>query len=204
MLRTLGAVSSVCALVLALTACMPTWAEDKGHAEKLAIGDAVPDFTLKDLEGKEHKLSDYKGKIVVLDFVSHGCPWSRAHDKSMPALAEKYKANDVVVLGVEADKENSVEDISSYAKENGVTYTILKDEGNKFADAVNAKQTPEIFIVDKEGNLAYHGAYDDRKSPDAEGATNYVAAALDALLAEKPIEMAQTKAWGCGIKRVSS
>lgn len=200
MLRTMSFAAGALALAVIVVASAPAWAEEK--AKPLAIGDAVPDFTLKDLDGKEHKLSDYKGKIVVLDFVSHGCPWSRAHDKSMPALADKYKDQDVVVLGIEADKEHSVEDIKSYAKENGVTYTILKDEGNKYADALNAKQTPEIFIVDKEGKLAYHGAYDDRKSPDAEGKTNYVAEAVDALLAEQPIQMAKTKAWGCGIKRV--
>lgn len=196
----IGVAVGVAAIALALVG-YAAFAED---GKKLAIGDPVPGFTLKDLDGNEHKLSDYKGKIVVLDFVSHGCPWSLAHDKSMPALADRYKDKDVVVLGIDSDKTHTPEDVKKYASENGVSYTILKDEGNTFADAVNAKQTPEIFIVDAEGNLAYHGAYDNRKSPEQDGDVNYVADALDAMIADEPIELAQTKAWGCGIKRVSS
>ncbi len=197
----LGGLAAV-ALVFAAVVSVAVAQDDAVKKKSIALGEAVPDFTLKALDGKEHKLSDFKGKTVVLDFISHGCPWSKAHDKTMPALAEKYKGNDVVVLGIDSDASHSVDDIAAYAKENNITYTILKDEGNKYADALNAKQTPEIFIVDKEGKLVYHGAYDNRKSPDQDGDTNYVESALDNLLAGEAVKTAQTKAWGCGIKRV--
>ena len=201
MFRKIGTGVGVFAIAVAAIG-IAAWAQDASKTKRLAIGDKVPEFMLNDLDGNEHKLSDYKDKIVVLDFVSMGCPWSRGHDASMPALADAYKGKGVVVLGIDADKDNSVDAIRGYAKKSGVTYMILKDEGNKYADAVNAKQTPEIFIVDKEGALVYHGAYDNRKSPDQKGDTNYVAEAIDALLANQPVKTAQTKAWGCGIKRM--
>jgi peroxiredoxin len=179
-------------------------AEEESAKKGVAIGETVPDFTLKSIEGKEYKLSDLKGKVVVLDFVSQHCPWSIAHDKSMPALARQYGEKGVVFFGIDSDANTSPEDIRGYVKENGITYTILKDEQNKYADAVRATKTPEIYIIDAEQKLVYHGAYDNRKSPQETGEINYVAQALDAILADKPVETAKTAAWGCTIKRVGA
>lgn len=190
----LALVASLCGLAYA--------AEQQADAKKaVAIGDDLPDFTMKDLQGKEHTLSQFKGKPVVLVFVSFGCPWSRGADPVLSKLAEEYK-DKAHVIGIDSDRGNTPEKIAAYAKENGVTYPILKDEGNVYADQLNAKQTPEVFIVDKDGKLIYHGAVDDRKSDTETGATNYIKAALDETLAGKPVTIAHKKQWGCGIKRV--
>lgn len=170
--------------------------------DALKVGSEMPDFTMKDLDGKEHKLSDLKGKIVVLDFVSKNCPWSKGHDSDMNALAKKYSEKGVVFLGINPNHNESVDAIAKYAEQASVPYPILKDEENAYANKVGATRTPEIYLVGKDGTLKYHGAFDNRKSPEQTGDTNYVAKALDSLLEGKPIETAQKNAWGCGIQRI--
>lgn len=169
--------------------------------ETLKPGATVPDFKLKDSTGKEHTLGELKGKVVVLEFSSPSCPWSRATDPHIAELATSYAGKDVVFLGVDSNNGVTPEDLKKHAEENKIPFPILKDEGNDFADAVGAKQTPEMFVVDKDGKLAYHGAYDNRKTPEAKGDTNFVSAAVDALLAGKEVEKKEEKTWGCGIKR---
>lgn len=171
--------------------------------EKIAIGAEMPDFELKGTDGKSHKLSDFKGKIVALQFASQDCPWSKGADPDISALAKAYADKDVVVLGIEATSGRTMEAVAEYNKDRDLAFVTLLDEGNVYADAVNAKQTPEFFVVDNEGKLAYHGAFDDRTQPTNAGDVNYVAKAVDSLLAGTAVEEPEVKAWGCGIKRGS-
>lgn len=171
--------------------------------EGVEIGAAMPDFTLTDYTGKDHTLSDYKGKIVVLEMSSHNCPWSRGTDSQISELANKYSDKDVVFIGIDSDVTNSMEDVEAHAKEAGVPFPVVKDPENKYADRVMASRTPEIYIVDKEGKLAYHGAFDNRQVPATAGDTNYVAKALDELLAGEKVSDPKVSAWGCTIKRVA-
>src|SRR5690606_13186325 len=157
---------------------------------------------LKDLDGNEHSLSEHEGKPVVLIFVSQHCPWIQGAQPQMNEVAKEYEAKGVVFYGIDSDAVNKVEDIRNYAKEKNVTYTILKDVGNKYADALNAQNTPEVFIVDKEGKLAYHGAFDNRRREAEVGSENYVRMALDEILADKPVSVPEKRQWGCGIRRV--
>lgn len=166
-----------------------------------AIGSAVPDFTLKDYDGQEHSLASSKGKVVVLDFCSLECPYSKGVDQSLPQLASTYAEKGVVFFGIDSHKSTTPEQIKQYATDKKIPYPILKDEGNKYADAVGATRTPEFYIIDKSGKLVYHGAYDDRKVPEKAGDTNYVREALDAVLAGQPVQTAAVAAWGCTIKR---
>jgi len=166
------------------------------------IGAKMPDFKLKDYSGKEHSLEAYKGKIVVLDFCSQECPVSRGADPHFAELVREYQAKGVVFLGVDSHRETTPEQIKKYAEENKIPQPILKDEGNKYADAVGAKVTPEIYILDKEGKLAYHGPLDDRAEPTERGTKNYTKDAIDALLSGKAVAVPKAKAWGCSIKRV--
>lgn len=172
----------------------------QSHA--INIGDPMPDFTLKDYDGKEHSLSQYKGKIVVIEFCSQECPYSRGADPDLAQLHAKYSGKGVVFLGIDSHFKTTPEEIKQYALKVKKPYPILKDVENKYADKVDAKVTPEIFIVDKDGKLAYHGAFDDRKGPDAQPTEKYTENAIEALLAGKPVEKKETKAWGCTIKRV--
>ena len=171
------------------------------QAQTLRIGDNLPDFQLQDPMGENHSLSDYAGKIVVLNFCSQECPWSRGADAKINEVARAYAAKEVVFLGVDSHHSTPPEAIKAHAEKAGVPYPILKDTGNAYADKVHAQRTPEIFIVDRQGKLAYHGAFDNRTRPDQEGDINYVADALDALLAGQKIAKPEAAAWGCTIKR---
>lgn len=170
-------------------------------AKKAAIGAAMPDFSLTDVQGKAHKLSDYKGKVAVLNFMSKDCPWSKGAEPSVDALSKAYAGKDVVFLGVSANAGSTAAQMKEYAGRVGIPHAVLMDANNAYADTVGASKTPEIYVVGKDGKLAYHGAYDDRKEPDKQGATNYTKLAIDAALAGKPVEKAEVSAWGCGIQR---
>lgn len=172
------------------------------YAEEVKVGSTMPDFKLKDYNGNEYTLSQYKGKIVVIEFCSQECPFSRGADPDLIKLHEKYKDKGVVFIGIDSHFRTTPEEIKKYATDIKKTYPILKDVENKYADLVGAKVTPEIFVIDKEGKVAYHGAFDNRSGPTGTPTERYTENAIEALLSGKPIEKAETKAWGCTIKRV--
>lgn len=176
-------------------------ADSQAALKALEIGAAVPDFKLNDVAGVEHTLTQYRGKTVALVFTSQECPYSRGADPHLAELAKKYADKGVVVLSIDSHKDTTPEQIKKYKDEKQLPFAILKDVGNKYADALGAKQTPEVFIVDKEGKLAYHGAFDNRRGTDEPGDTPFMANAIDALLAGKAPDPADTKQWGCTIKR---
>ncbi|NUM55209.1 MAG: redoxin domain-containing protein [Candidatus Hydrogenedentes bacterium] len=170
------------------------------------IGTAVSDFKLTDYEGKEHSLSAHKGKIVVMSFTSQQCPVSHECEPRYAELAEKYGDKGVVFLSIDSHASTTTAEIAKYATSDNRTgkklpYPILKDVDNKYADVMGAKRTPEIYIADKDGKLAYHGSIDNQKKPTDADYKNYVAAALDELLAGKPVSEPKHSAYGCGIKR---
>jgi peroxiredoxin len=166
-------------------------------------GDKMPEFTMKDHAGKEHSLEDFEGKVVVMAFTSHKCPWSNAADNDMNELAKQYKDQDVVFVNVDSHNDTPLSEIAEYAEKDKIQMPILKDERNTYADKVGATRTPEMFIIDGEGVVQYHGAYDDRDVPGEKGETNYVQAALDSVLAGETPEQQEVRAWGCTIKRVA-
>lgn len=167
------------------------------------IGEKLPDFTMTDYNGKEHTLSKYEGKIVVIDMASHNCPVSRGADPEIQKMVDKYKEQGVVFIGIDSDKANNLADIKKYMDDNGFNWPVVKDENNVYADKVKAKVTPEMFILDKEGKLVYHGAFAPQGSTDFAGREIYVAGVLEKLIAGEAIETAERPAWGCSIKRVS-
>ena len=163
------------------------------------------DFTLKDTNGKEIKLSSYQNQNVVLIFVSTKCPYSNAFNSVMAKLANDYSSKGFVFLGINSNQAESVDQIANHAKENGLSFAILKDPENKVADLYGAQVTPEAFVIDKSGTVRYHGALGSSGRPTtdpAEATSNEIRAALDELLAGKEIAKAKTKAFGCTIKRV--
>ncbi|MCC6144709.1 MAG: redoxin domain-containing protein, partial [Candidatus Hydrogenedentes bacterium] len=163
------------------------WYSMLGGLDKAAaaveVGKEMPDFALKDPEGTEHKLSDYRGKVVVLAFSSQHCPYSRGADPAINDLAKKFADQGVVLLSIDSHADTTPEEIHEYRKEAKLSFPILKDVDNAYADAVGAKRTPEMFVIDKEGNLAYHGAFDNRRGPDSEADEHYTADAVNAVVA---------------------
>jgi peroxiredoxin len=174
-----------------------------GVEAAVEIGEKVPNFTLKDAAGNEHSLEQYtkEGKIVVLEFCTQECPFSKGADKDLIALHKEYKDKGVIFLGIDSNKNLTPADIKKYQEESGKSYPILVDVDNKYADVIGAKVTPEMLVVDKEGNLKYHGAFDSRMSPDGDADQKYTKDAIDAVLEGKEVATETSKAWGCGIKR---
>jgi peroxiredoxin len=171
----------------------------------LDAGDKAADFSLTDTEGKAVNLADYNGKTVVLIFTSTKCPYSNAFNQVMSSLAADYGTKDVVVIGVNSNKNETVQDVALHSKQN-LKFPVLKDADDKVADAYGAQVTPEAFVIDKTGTIRYHGALGNSSTPttDASKATsNEIREAIDAVIAGKEVAKAKTKAFGCSIKRAA-
>lgn len=175
------------------------------------VGKPAPDFTAKDSNGKEHKLSDYKGKFVVLEWLNHGCPFVVKHYSSgnMQNLQKEYTDKGVVWLSIVssapgAQGHMSPEETNKKKEEvNSSATAIIIDEEGTVGRLYDAKTTPEMFIINPDGVLIYAGAIDDKKSTDpADIATskNYVKAALDEAMAGKEVSTPKTKSYGCSVK----
>ena len=166
------------------------------------IGKSIPDFTLPDYNGSNHSLSQYRdGKGTVLIFVSTQCPVSNAYNERMVKLAAEYQPKGFQFLGINSNKAEEPTELASHAKKNSWNFPVLKDKGNAIADKLGASVTPEVFLLDGEGVLRYHGRIDDSQDPAAIK-TRDLKDALDAILAGKEIAKTESKAFGCTIKRV--
>jgi len=177
------------------------------EGEKKAAEGTAPEFTLKDTNGKEHSLKEYRGKIVVLEWTNHGCPYVKKHYDSdnMQKLQRKYAEKGVVWLSICSSAEGKQGHMAP-AEWNEKTKAlkaapaaVLLDADGKVGRLYDAKVTPHMFVVGKDGVIAYRGAIDDKATPkpaDVEGAKNYVADACDALLADKMPEVRDTKPYG--------
>jgi len=172
-------------------------------AAQAAIGKPAPDFALKDQNGNEVKLSELRGKIVVLEWFNAGCPVTQRHHVNKPTMKEtyqKYKDQGVVWLAICSQDGSSIQANAKAAQKLGVVTPILDDSAGKVGRAYGATRTPHMFIIDRNGVLAYAGAIDNDEVGGKADATNYVAKAIDELLAGTTVTTAQTKAYGCGIK----
>lgn len=175
------------------------------------IGQPAPDFEAADIDGNTFKLSDHKGKIVVLEWSNHECPFVVKHygsgnmQKTQKETVEKGVEWVTIVSSAEGRQGNvSNEKAKEILEETGATVSAkILDASGEIGKLYDAKTTPHMFVIDTEGNLAYEGAIDNNASPNPatiEGAENYVTAAVDALLAGEEITTAQTKPYGCSVK----
>ena len=167
----------------------------------VALGAVAPDFTLPDADGKQHALASLKGKSgTVLIFVATRCPVSNAYNTRMQKLSEDFRARGVNVVGINSNASEPAAEVKSHAAEKGLTFTMLKDAGNVVADRFDAQVTPEAYLLDASGKLVYHGRIDNSRNGDAITASE-LRDAVEAILAGKPIEKSEVKAFGCSIKR---
>lgn len=171
-------------------------------AEAPAIGAAAPDFQLTTLDGKTFSLSSAAKdhKAVVLMFISTQCPYSNAYNEQMKALASAFSSKGVLFAGINSNKTEDAATAAAHAKEHGHTFPIMKDPDNKVADLYDARRTPEVYVIDSQGKLRYHGRItEDHENP---ASSPDLKNALDSFLSGKPIARTETKAFGCTIKRV--
>jgi len=177
----------------------------------LESGSLAPEFKAISSKKKEVKLSDYKGKVVVLEWLNYGCPFVKKHyeGKNMQKLQKDYTKKGVIWLSVISSapgKQGSSTPKSAEKdrKAHGSKATaVLLDTTGELGKLYGAQTTPHMFVIDATGKVAYQGAIDDKPSTDSatlKGAHNYVREALDAILAGKNVATAQTKSYGCGVK----
>lgn len=181
--------------------------KDEKKTEGVAVGSVAPGFELTDTDGKATKLSDFAGKVVVLQWFNPGCPFVKKHYEganTFNELNKKYSDKGVVFLAINsgaAGKEGAGKETNATAKKDWkIEYPVLLDEAGTVGKTYGAQRTPEMFVIDKEGKVVYHGAIDDNKDMKGTGKTNYVAKALDEVLAGKPVTTAETKPYGCTVK----
>lgn len=166
-----------------------------------AIGATIEDFTLPDVDNKDHSLKSLAGKNgTVLIFIAVQCPVSNAYNERMEKLAQDYRARGINVIGINSNVKEDAAAVKAHAAEHNLTFTILKDPGNKIADKLGASVTPEAYFLDANNKLLYHGRLDNARNPD-QIETSDLRNALDAALAGKAIEKTEAKAFGCTIKR---
>lgn len=187
-------------------------AEAKEDAPKVAtIDKKAPDFTLKNAKGDEVKLSSFADKYVVLEWINFDCPYVRKHydGGAMNATRKKYAEKGVVWLQICSSADGKQGHFTGdtllkrIEKEGCDAATYLIDEDGAVGQSYKARTTPHMFVIDKAGVLRYQGAIDSVKSAkkeDIEGATNYVATALDELMADKAVTTKETSPYGCSVK----
>lgn len=193
---------ALAALVPALAFCMAAPAQ-KPEAPK--IGATAPDFTLPPAAGGEAvALKDLlgKSKAVVVVFDATKCPYAIGYKERVAKMGKDYAARGVTFVTINSNKTEPAAEVAADARKHGFAFPVLKDEGNMVADLYGAQKTPEIYVLDPKGTLLYRGRIDETheepenvKSPD-------LINALEAILAGKPVPAAETKAFGCTIKRV--
>lgn len=177
----------------------------------LEVNTPAPDFTLTDTTGKQHSLSDFKEKYVVLEWVNYDCPFVKKHYDSanMQNLQKTYTDKGVVWLSINSSSAGkqgnySAEEWNKMAQEKGAMPTaILLDTDGQVGKLYDAKTTPHMYVIDPKGQLIYQGAIDDK--PSTEGADistsiNYVQKALDESMSGKAVTVSSTKSYGCSVK----
>lgn len=181
----------------------------------VTAGGPAPAFTATDTRGRSHSLAGYAGKWVVLEWFNHGCPYTKKHYQRVngigntQAMQQEYTRRGVIWLSIISSSPGrqgytTAEKAEDMARDRGAAPTaIIRDTAGVLGRLYGARTTPQYAIIDPQGVLRYSGAIDDRPTPsarDVAGATNYARAALDAGLAGRPIETAQTQPYGCDVK----
>jgi peroxiredoxin len=189
-------------LALAFFLSSSAYAEDFLAKKQVKLGEPVADFALSDAAGSVIKLSDSKGKIVMLHFWSAKCPFVVRYEERLKKIVEDYEPKDVVIYAIDSNITESREDIKKESEKRHLNYPVLLDADQKVADQFGAITTPHVFILDKDGRLRYEGAVDDQGWGEKDPVTSsYTRQALDALLKGEEVPLAQSKTVGCTVKR---
>ncbi|MEM6799183.1 MAG: redoxin domain-containing protein [Planctomycetota bacterium] len=166
---------------------------------------AIAEFSLPDSAGHRHALSDFgSADLVIVAFLGVDCPLAKLYAGRLQALSEEYPADKVRFMAVMSNAQDSMEEIAAYAKKHGLEFPVVRDDANRVADQFGATRTPEVFLLDRERVVRYSGRVDDqhlvgvkRDAPTRED----LRAAIDELLAGKPVSRPRADAIGCLIGR---
>ena len=171
-------------------------------------GKPAPDFTFTAVSGQTRKLSDYRGKIVVLEWLNPGCPVVGRHYRSgsLPATQAAAASGGVIWLQINSSSMGDLDAAKSreWQKKQGVVASgYIRDQSGRLGRLFGAETTPHLYVISQDGTLVYQGAIDDQphaSQANTMSAHNYVKAALADLEAGRPVATAATKPYGCGVK----
>ena len=180
-------------------------------ANAITTGEAAPDFSLVDTHGQAHQLSQYKGQVVVLEWMNPDCPFVKKHygSQNMQNLQKQFTGQGVIWLSINSSAEGkqgyySPQEFNQIIQNTSALPTaFLLDSNGEVGKLYGAQTTPHMFIINADGALVYQGAIDSVATPDPAdiaGAQNYVQSALDEVLAGKPVSVSSTKSYGCSVK----
>lgn len=189
--------------IAALSGGSPLSAEE---AQPSLVGRQIEEFSLKDYRGRAHALSEYaKSDVVVLAFLGTECPLAKLYGPRLAAIDDAFESQSVTILGVNSNRHDSITEIAAHARVHGIEFPVLKDLGNRVADQVGAKRTPEIVVLDRDRIVRYHGRIDDQYGVGYirdEPQKHFLKDAITALLAGRKIAQPRTDVVGCFIGRV--
>ena len=169
-------------------------------AQGFRLGAPVSDFTVQDMRGRPLHYSARKGHVTVVMFFSTRCPISNAFNHRRNSIYDDYKGR-VKFIVVDPNSNESLEEVKAYASQVGFDFPVYKDMNNVTADRFGVLATTDTFVMDSSGVMQYHGYVEDSLNPER-STKQGLRLAIDAVLAGKPVEMAETKARGCAIRRV--
>ena len=161
----------------------------------IQIGQPAPDFTLTDLEGNLHSLRDYRGRVLVLNFWSAECPWVERADRELVGYLSRWGER-VALLSIASNANESRELLARVAAERGLPL-VLHDAEQKVAEVYQVEVTPSFFVIDGAGVLRYRGAFDDVTFRQRTPTRKYLFEAVQAVLAAKSPQPAETPPYGC-------
>jgi len=169
---------------------------------QVPVGSKISNVQFQTLAGETVELYTFAGKQgTLLIFIATKCPISNDYNQRMADLAREYTAKGFAVVGINPNRTEPADEVAKHATERALGFTVLKDPDNRVADYLGASVTPEAFLFDTNWALRYHGRIDDSRNP-ANISTTDLRVALDAMAGGKTIDVAETKAFGCTIKRV--
>ena len=163
------------------------------------INQPVPDFELRDLNGKTHRLSDHRGRIVIVNFWSCECPHSERTDKAILSMFVQWR-DDVTMLSIASNRSESTEALREAAESRRLP-NVLQDADCVVADLFEAQTTPHVFVIDREGILRYQGSVDDVTFRQRKPTRFFLDEAVESLLAGQLPTLTESPAYGCAIVR---
>jgi len=170
-------------------------------AQEFRVGGKVPEFSLQNVKGAPVAIATVGSPATVILFIATQCPVSNRYNQRMTDLYNDYASKGVRFVFVNPNHTEPAGEVEKHAKENSFPFAVYKDADNVIADRFGAQFTPEVFVLDGAGVISYHGRIDDAQNLEKVQHKS-LRLALDAMLAGKPVEPAETKAFGCTIKRV--
>ena len=198
----IGSVSSVCSIFAEPDS---TNREPVAGKFKSRLGQVVDDFTLASHRGRPFSLTDFKDKrAVAIVFLGTECPLAKLYGSRLSELQAEFSDRGLAILGINSNTQDSMTEITAYVARHNVTFPVLKDVGNRVADAMGAKRTPEVFLLDSRRKVVYHGRIDDQYGVGfaREKVTRReLAEAIRELLGGRPITQPETEVVGCLIGR---